>query len=290
MAQLSVPDDRTTYRPSGRVFLPFFLPLLATAFLAAAIGAALILLSARIGLRLVIVTPLVLTLPAAGMLYIACGYGKCRNRVLAFLVGAMVGAVVSPGRYQAEIVEMAGWQAIHRVDVLPNWIELRMKLKTIGKAGAMNAGGPQPADTVDQIFNWIIFTLEVGMIVVGCGLFAASMSSVPFDETHKKWMKSKTAILPSGSSDGLAAALAGRDREKLAEQLDLVGQQTAPHCNVTIHFSPESLAGGEEALAFLSASEVGMANSEGHRANKTIFEKWKLDPDEVLRIAPILKS
>jgi hypothetical protein len=282
--------ERETYRPSGRVFLPVFLVMVAAALVVAAGCAMLIMLSGKVGLRLVLITPLVLTLPAAGMLYLAIRHGKCRNRVLAFLAGALVGLVVSPGRYQAEIVDAIGWQFAHRVDALPSYLEARMSFKTIGKVGAANAGGPQPAGTVDQIFNWVLFAVEVGAIVLGCGIFGAGMAGQPFDETHKKWMIVKNVVLPSGSSEGLRAALDAGDVERLAEQLDLLGQPTMANCTVSIQYVLETLAEGEQSLAYLSCQEIAAANTEGARAGLTTIKLWKLTPDEVRRIAPLLTA
>ncbi len=284
------PVDRGTYRPSGRVFLPVFLVMVAAALVVAAGCAMLIMLSGKVGLRLVLITPLVLALPAAGMLYLAIRAGKCRNRVLAFVAGMVVGAVVSPGRFQAEIVDMAGWQFAHRVDALPGYLEIRMSFKTIGKVGAANAGMPQQAGTVDQVFNWVLFAVEVGAIVLGCGIFGAGMAGQPFDEAHKKWMIAKTVVLPAGSSEGLRDALDAGDVEKLAEQLDLLGQPTVANCTVSIQYVPETLAEGEQSLAYLSCQEIAPPNSEGARAGRTTIQLWKLTPDEVRRIAPLLTA
>jgi hypothetical protein len=288
MSELPASADRETYRPSGRVFLPVFLVLVAVAFVVAMGCAALIMLTGKIGMRLVLITPLVLTLPAAGMLYLAVRHGKCRNRVLAFLAGVVVGAAVSPGRFHAEIVDVVGWDALPHIEFLPRFLEVRMSFKTIGKVGAANAGGPQPAGTVDKIFNWVLFSLEVGVIVIGCGLFAAGVAGQPFDEAHKKWMITKNIVLPSGASEGLRDALDTGNIEKLAEQLDLLGQPTVANCTVSIQYVPETLAEGEQSLAYLSCLEIAAANSEGSRPGWTTIKCWKLTPEEVRRIAPIL--
>lgn len=290
MTPIPRPADRDAYRPSGRVFLPVFVPLVALALVAAAGGAALIYLSGNVGMRFVLITPIVLALPAGGLMYLACRAGKCRNRVVAFVVGAVVGLVVSPGRYHAELVAFDGWDVLPRLDLLPGWLEFRMSFKMIGKAGVGPAGGPQPADTVDLVMNWVMFAIEVGGIAFGIGAVAVGAAAQPFDEGHKEWMASKTLILPSGAAEGVAAALAARDREKLAEELDRLGQQAVPHCAATIHYPATALRAGEDAAGYLSATEIGIANKEGHRRAKTIFSQWKLDPDELRRVAPILSD
>jgi hypothetical protein len=175
--------------------------------------------------------------------------------ILRCAAGMVVGAVVSPGRFQAEIADVVGWRFAHRVDALPDYLTARMAFRTIGKVGAGNAGAPQAADTVDRIFNWVLFAVEVGAIVFGCGIFAAGIAGQPFDESHKKWMIA-SIVLPSGASEGLRDPLDSGDIETLAEQLDLLGQPTVANCSVSIQYVPETLTEGEQSLAYLSWKEI----------------------------------
>ena len=84
-------DDKTveSYRPSGKVNILFFVPLFLLS-MAIAFGMAIVLFYISDNWYLFFITPLILCLPVAGMIYVTIRGGRCRNRFLAALTGLVL--------------------------------------------------------------------------------------------------------------------------------------------------------------------------------------------------------
>jgi hypothetical protein len=273
------------YRWSGRVrVVPFFLStvlVLATA----ALMAWLLHLAYFGGWYLIIIAPLIAALPVAGMMIVAVVWGHCRNPVVAATLGLFAGLVVSPGHYQCDFAGVRGWQHIHRLDRLPDYILFRMDTDVMVDLGrddpVKKAQGP---NTVDVIFNWFFLILET-VIAVGFSMAAGIQQSLKvYGERRGRWMTSAIACLPSGAGRAVAAAMRTGRLADLADALTPMPTAGARFCELMLHYVPGGGAGkpGDDDLAFLTIKEVVVVSGNpGGRKETVVAAQWQVAAEDL---------
>ena len=120
-------ESAMTYHPSGRVRLVVLLCVLVPVLAASLVMGAVLFWVFTTGWYLIILLPAV---AAAGVMYVlggAIGLAHCRNRLVGGLIGLAAGLTTYLGYYYVGMVHDAGIEFAARVDVLPAYIQFRMR-------------------------------------------------------------------------------------------------------------------------------------------------------------------
>lgn len=193
--------QRPTYQRSGKVRwgrLLFLLPIP----LAVALAMGAVLCWAFLsGWYYLIVTPLVAALPVAAACFLTVGCSHCRSVFVAALLGATIGAVMYLGYFHAHLVSLDGPAAIHRVDVLPRFVQWRMQSDVEIKVG-------RPAKAPEPTRNWFNFALELVAIASMVGLLSAYRATQGYCEACGQWMRMGLQLAPPGTAQKVAEYLA----------------------------------------------------------------------------------
>lgn len=271
--------DRPSYRPSGRVNLPVFLPLAGLA-LGVAVGMGFALAKAfHNGLFFVVMTPLVLGLPVAGAVWAAVTGGGCRNRVVGGLLGLAAGLVYFLSHYQFDLAHQLGNRWLTRVDILPAYIELRVKTDVSRKVGAKDDAGGQPraGDTADLVFRWLKFGLE-GLAAVLPALAAGfGPAGKPFSERHRRWLIAHPVKLPADAAEPITAAVRDGDPADLNAAFDpAAAPDPRRHTLLTVEYVP----GEPDSPVYLTVAAVTGADNPKKTKVRRVLRQSLLTPDE----------
>jgi hypothetical protein len=110
----------------------------------------------------------------------------------------------------------------------------------------------------------------------------------PFDARRSRWLSEGKLLLPSGSGDAVASALADRDEARLGELIRDSADPSEPVCELSVFYVPRELD-PELPAAFLSARECGPMR-KGHRPGSTVFTHWGLTVGEFTCFRPPLPT
>lgn len=237
------------YRPSGRVNLPRFAPMLAAGVIVSAVMAFLLAVAGS-WFYLYLITPLVLGLPVFGMTWAAVRLGRCRNPgvggfagvVLAFVYYAgfwelsYLANVVSQGPVMVAIVEQVGG-----LPGLPGYVVFRCKTSQPKKLGQAAGNANRPPGTIDLLFNGLLFgaeTLLVAGIATGIG---RSTASRVYSERLRRWSSSADYLLPAPAAEDAAAAILAGDWATVASipRVPPGAAAQAPVANLRIEHFPD---------------------------------------------------
>ena len=216
-----MPAARPSYRPSGRVNLLAFFPLAGFALLVA-LGMGFALTKAlHNGAFFVVFSPLLLGLPVAGAVFGAVRGGACRSRVVGGVLGLVAGLVYFLGYYQIDLAHRFGIRFLTRVDVLPRYIEWRVKTDVSRKVGAKDdaPAAPRPGDTADLVFRWVKFGLNGLVAVLPAVVVGVGQAARPYCERARRWLVSHPVRLPADVAEPAAAAVYSGNAEGLAAAL-----------------------------------------------------------------------
>ena len=214
-------SSRETYHPSGRVswgrlalwlVLSLPLPLLAGGLLEAAF---------RGGVYVVILVPLVAGLLAGGAAWLAVSAGRCRNRWVGAAAGLFLGAVGLVSSYQFDLAHEAGPGHLHRLDLLPAHVRLRVETDQYDRfLRTPPAPGPQAAPAANparRLFSWGMLLFE-GLCVGAFPAFPGwRRASRPFSEEEGRWLHEYLFYLEPEDAREMAGALAEGDAAALAD-------------------------------------------------------------------------
>lgn len=303
--------NREVYRRSGR-FHPLLLPI---AFAIGSIGALVaglfLMFCFQVGFYLLVIMPLLGGAIASSAVLFAVHFGKCRNRFLGGFLGLLAGTIAYASYYQFDMAynfsrdpQIPGfqppsfWELAPRVDVLPHYVELRLRSDRVGKAGEEQdeqihqAGQPKPEGNDPQqlirqtipFMNWATFALDVILIVLPPIVIGAGFANRPFAEGVKRWMKTHTVVLPPADNARLIAAIREDNPRKLMEEEDVA--PIANPGNAVFYFVPNS----PDAPVFLNLTLVQPHPQPGGVAVQfALFYGVRLTPEEVAILAQKLK-
>jgi hypothetical protein len=190
--------QRPRYRRSGRVDWVYFIPLAGLVLIAAA-GLAVVLHLAFVhGVYYIIFTPALLALPLTGLVAVAVGLGRCRSRLVAAALGLAAAAVFYLGHFHAGLVSEIGIENIHRLDILPEYIQFRMENEVQTETPGHGPIGRDP--TVSPGMNWFMFSVEAALSVWLCSIAAVGRAARAYCEQCGAWKERGLAFFKPGSS------------------------------------------------------------------------------------------
>lgn len=197
--------ERLRYVSDSGVAWPV-LPLLVVGSVAAGLGVAWGLkLAYSHGWYLIGLVPALGGLALGGVLHLLVGWAHCRNRWLAGALGLLVGLASYLGYYELCLVDELppgfGW----RVDLLPDYIWLRLQTdvaKDLGKPDI--AGAAQKPVTP---LNCLLFLIELGAMAGLAAGFSWSRARQAYCPELGQWMRREKALLPVEANKPLVEAL-----------------------------------------------------------------------------------
>gem|GEM_PF-6226253 len=271
---LKPPADRAVYSTSGRVrFFSFVWGACMGSVAALAVSAAMMGLQ-YIGFYLLIVVPLAAGFVVGGLAMLVVRQAHCRNWLLAGIIGFGMGTLTYLGHYHLDMLSNFGWANWHRVDFLPDYMLMRWEVDTIGDVG--KAHGPP-----NFYMNMVMSAVEWLMMACIAAGMAATAGNKPYAESAHCWMVSKQVKFQAGSGLAAAQALVTRSLSDLTTAL--VPLETEEPGYTVAEFwacPPDRNPDGEEPV-YLTLTEFGPPNKEGHRKSSHVLKFWQIDPPEI---------
>jgi hypothetical protein len=302
-------ESRAVYRPSGRVAWLKFLPGLAMAGLAAVAMAWCLFWAYRMGFYWIFIAPLIASFAAGGVWYLVLRWSHCRNRAVATLASVVLGSLLYFGYYHIGLMSLIGVQNAHRIDILPRYVQLRMKIDVARDARLPDdkprrRRGP---DAVQRAFNWVFFGAELVCVM---GVFVAigrNCSSKAYCEPCGKWMKSETLKLAPGAGASAWDSLRRGDYAAAQQHLTRTSGPQALGGLLKIEHCPSCPAEDRSNAVYLTvqdvpapgtpepiAAKVGALFKPRYSAHlRTLVDRVGLGPEEVGALAkgfPALKG
>lgn len=157
------------------------------------------------GWYLIFLLPIFGGMALGGVLMLLVGWARCRNRWLAGIVGIAAGLVAYLGYYELCLLETAPPGAAWRADLLPRYIEVRMRSDV-----ARDLGRPEAAERNKEPstgLNWYTFVCELAIVTGFAAVCAWRRAGRAYCTELGQWMKREKALLPPNSVAGLREAL-----------------------------------------------------------------------------------
>jgi hypothetical protein len=276
--------SRAAYRPSGKIHWLKFFPGLVLAAATAVVMAWCLYLALQKGFYLIFAAPIIAALFVAGVWYLVLTWSHCRNRWIAAVASVALGLLLYLGYYQIGLLDLIGAERAHRIDLLPRYIEFRMKTDVardvhFSKDKDANRQGP---DRVQQAFNWFFFggeLLAVVGVIVGVGLLRSSKA---YCESCGKWMKSETLKLAPGSGATIWESLQAGNYAEALKCLASTSRQSAIGCMATIEHCPACAAQERPQEVYLTVKDVPTPGKPDRVADK-VGAMFKPKPSAGLR-------
>ncbi|HKB03211.1 MAG TPA: hypothetical protein VKD90_13375 [Gemmataceae bacterium] len=242
------PDaDRPTYQRSGRVAWPRFLPAALGTLVVAGGMAYVWFLAYDAGWGYWLATPVVLALPIALAAYLAVGFGRCRNRWVAGVLGAVAAVVYHAGYFHADLVRVHGPPALTRIELLPEFIGDRMANDGVR---VQNQVLPR-----SEAYNWFYSAVELlvlNLLIAGAAVYRSLFA---YCEACGRWMRSVALRAEAGASYQIADALADGDPAAVP---DVVGTGLAfrpVYAWLEFEYCPAAREPGHSCPAYLTLKE-----------------------------------
>jgi hypothetical protein len=265
--------DRPVYERSGRVAWPRFLPAAVIALFVAAGMAYCWFLAFDAGWGYWLATAIVLVLPVALAAYLAVGFGRCRNRVVAGTLGVLAAVVFHAGYFHADLVNQRGPAALTRLDLLPEFIATRMANDGIR---ADNQFLPR-----SEFFNWFYSSVELLVLTLVVGATAVFRSQKGYCESCRRWMRSVGLHAKPGASTDIAEAL---DTGDWSDVPVTVGQMPAivrASSWLDFEYCPGVRDPGGGCAAYLTLKEF----TGSPQPPQVLMAQGRLEPDELDALA-----
>ena len=278
--------ERPRYRTSGGVdgarFALFFVVL---AMPIALLAGYLLCLVFEWGWYILGLAPLVAGAIAAGGVALAVRLGRCRNRGLGLVAGILAGLITYFSYYQFNLAGFIGFDNVHRVDLLPRWVQLRVLTDVQREVGRGDKPG-DPDDNDDPVktgFRWVFFAMDLLAATVPAALAGWSCASKPFSERYRRWMTSYTTRVAPESADAIASSLAEGRTAGLAE-LALV--PTSDSNTITGELKFDYLPDVADADVFLSVSHMIPQGKNRPPKRQVLLDRGLLTPEEADILGP----
>lgn len=280
-------QERERYQSDGGI-MAARLPALILLALVAAVGLAWALKLAFLsGWYLIFLVPAVGGGALAGVLYALVGWSHCRNRGLAAVLGITVGLTGYLGYYHLCFIDILPPGFAWRVDLLPRYIAFRMETDVQEDVGAPDADQAED-DNVDVFGNWLLFVLELGMVVGFTTSASWSRARRAYHPELGRWAKREKALLPPDADKPFRDAL---DGDRLAEFVATTtpGSDAQTCCSLLIEYATPSSGSPLEYPVYVSL-EPPPRTRVWHLFRKgrgTQLRQVKLEIAETLTLRPL---
>ncbi|HZL88688.1 MAG TPA: hypothetical protein VFB96_09975 [Pirellulaceae bacterium] len=201
---------RPKYRPSGRfdvLRLAVAIPL--NLLVATALGSLMAIIAIWYTYIIVIV-PVVLTVPLAVAGYYSAKWSQLRNPVIAAGMGIVLGAMMYVGQYGTKYAILAG-NGGAQLEEMPRFIAESVQGQMVYDSEKRELLYTTPLE------NWAIFAMEIGLCMLGTGFGWYIASARPFCERCSRFMRKKAITLDRGCAEALALALGQGSLDSLVD-------------------------------------------------------------------------
>ncbi len=300
-------SDRAVYQPSGKINWARLLPGALVAAVAAFVMAGCLYFAFEKGAYLVFVAPILASLPVVGIWYLVLSWSHCRSKRIATVGSVGLALLLYLGYYYFGLLHMVGIQNAHRVDLWPQYVQLRMKTDVARDPRFQQAAGPQKNGPVEEGFNWFFFGTELVVLV---GLFAGAgrtCVSRAYCEPCGKWMERETLKLPPGQGTALWNSMQRRDDANVRRLLASTSRKESAAGVLTVERCPTCPHEGRPAAVFLTVRDIPVPGTRVPIQSKvaslfkprpvanlrSVASHVALDPEEVIVLArafPTLKA
>ena len=254
------------YVPSGKVNVLLLIPLMLVGALIAVVMAFVLLLTED-GFYFYFFTPLIVSLPVMGAIFVIVRWSRCRNRGLAGLVGAVLMFVYYEGYWELSYIDnivvrgpaaVAAVTRIGGLSGLPGYVVYRCKTSRPVQFGHDNPKNPRPPNVVEIGFNSCFFGLETLMVAVLGIVVGRDYGGRVYSERWKRWTSKREFRWPSETAPRVMAAIERGGWPAIAE-LPRVSRFVNPRNLDFVVFHVEYLPGmrDEPAYVSLTAPRVG---------------------------------
>ena len=271
---------RKAYESSGKVdWLPFLPLSLGTGLVA--VGMAWCLSEIfDLGYYYLGVAPLLAAMPVLGMALLAVGFGRCRNRLVATVLGLSASALMYLGYYDLCLARVVGVENALRPDLALTYLNWRMNTDQIGHPGLPAAKDGNAA------LNWMAFAFEFSL---GAGLSVVALRSRAgrvYCEDCGRWTKRDSMKLPGGSSRKVLAMLEAGELDRL-HRTSFGTVEWGGNSEVAVEYCDHRLGNGNECPVHFSirdqAKQVDRPLSLGEKLGGYFQPRWNFKTVDALR-------
>jgi hypothetical protein len=228
--QVVAPSGKTFYRPSGKISVLRFVPLLLLAILVAVVMAfVLYLLEARF--YYFFVTPILVALPVMGAYFLLIHFGRCRNPLLAGVAGAVLALlyyvgyweisyqrnVVSKGPFLVQMVEAASGQP-----GLIGYIKFRCGSSVISSSHGRDE--QKKHDASDTVFAYVFHGGEL-LVLLALGVAGSKLARRAYFERFERWAEAVSFRYGGEDFEAVYRAVMTNDWPALAAVPKASGQE-----------------------------------------------------------------
>ncbi len=247
---------RERYRPSGRVALTRFFPLvLCTTILALGLAFLMDWLFTR-GWYLIVIVPLFAAFFMVVNIWLAVRWGKCRAPGLAAFFGLVMGILLYGGQYYFGMLGLIGYDNWTRVDLLPRYISMRIHSDT-----THDMDMPDQKNSPSVFMNGFAFVLESGAVLLLCTLGGYRAAQQAYCETCGAWKRRATAVFAPGNQKNIYEWLNNGEIANL-RTLPLyspIGKKRI----ATVVQAERCAAGAQTCVTYLSAKNMSASTGGG---------------------------
>lgn len=247
------------YRSSGKVNLGAFIPLaVLTLLLAVGMGALLDQLF-RWGFYLMVLAPLICSLPVAFAVSGSVAGGKCRNSWVGGVFGLIAGLLIFASYFYVgmtrDLSGLLGTVTFPNPMHLHNYTRYRMKAQVIEDVVGPDKKTLEP-DTGDVVMNWVFFVAELGAVAFICASPGWSRAGNAFCEGCGTWMTQSFATFEPGSGNDVLEKIDQRQFKELAKVPRTPFQANKPACLMMLERCSECENRGRTSGGYASIKEA----------------------------------
>jgi len=275
-------DQREKFRSDWLMnWMMFPLLLLLPLISGLAIGCLMSLLY-QWGWYLIFLVPFFLAVVLGGIVLLTVRWSHCRNPIMAGSIGLLAGVIALLSSYQFTMVFYSGPRFLHRVDLLPAYIQFRMQTDVQEDAGMPNQRQAQP----EPVMNWLMLGFEFCIMAALPCAMAVSRSRHAYNSGLQQWMKNETTLLLAGTSQRLRASLDDGTVEQFCKATKPVPLQQQV-CRMKLEYSVPAEGSPLDYPVYLTTTEN--SSSVFSRVGKP-FRQVELNTAEVLALQPLFPA
>jgi hypothetical protein len=283
--------NRDVYRSSGGVDWLSFVPRACLTLVVSAVLAVVLDQLYAFGFYFAMIVPLVAMLPVAGMVLWTIDRGHCRNAFIGGAFGLLAGVVLYLGYYHIGMVMTFGPQVAHRIDRLPAyivWVKAHEVWVDVGKGNPVKPG----PDTVEHVFNWVLFAVELGFIVVGTTLLGFIRARRCYCERCGQWKEMAFVALTRGSGKKIVEAMEQGDLSVVAQMTPVPVLPHAAYTGIAVEHCATRQGEAPACPAYLSVREISQGGGVGNinrfdlALGRRLLKRVELTEQEIADLAP----
>ena len=238
------------------------------------------------GWYFVVMVPMAVGGLLAYVTWLTVAWSHCRIPWLATAIGLIVGLVAYLGYFQVSMASTLGI-GVHRVDLLPRYIAVRMATDVQEDQANPNRDPGDP----DPFMNWFSFVCEL-LFVAGVPAHVAGRRAMQaYDVMHDVWLKKESVLYPSGALASLTMALENGQTERFCEVQRPVNGNPQSCCQVTLEYTCSDEVSPLERPVYLTATENPFRSELGALFRRSqMFIQREITRDEVLEFQSQFKG